>query len=297
LRDCRQLGYQGRLGIYELLLVSEALRPLIMNRAPATTIAQTAIEHGMRTLRQDGWKKVQAGLTTIEEVLRVTQIEDTSMGWEDWTSDGPPTQRQQYEGRGQNHYPSFLPSSFFLLPFLTCLAGITATYSRPTPPAGASGSSTRPGMASGSTASTPSLLASPSAKRRCQILGFALAQETQCRPAASDEVFLRVLQLPTADETEARQIVELQLERLSPLPITQIVWSLHLLPETGESTTRTVIVLIADRSVVEKHLGRFRIGGLPGGSPRIARAGSGPGHGSERRRGLDLSRRGRRAPR
>jgi type II secretory ATPase GspE/PulE/Tfp pilus assembly ATPase PilB-like protein len=74
--DCRQLGYQGRQGIYEMLIVTEALRPLIMNRAPATTIAQKAIEHGMRTLRMDGWNKVRAGQTTIEEVLRVTQTEE-----------------------------------------------------------------------------------------------------------------------------------------------------------------------------------------------------------------------------
>src|SRR5271154_544584 len=74
--ECRQQGYQGRKGIYELLLVSENLRPLIMNRAPATTIAQRAIEAGMRTLRTDGWNKVKAGETTIEEVLRVTQMEE-----------------------------------------------------------------------------------------------------------------------------------------------------------------------------------------------------------------------------
>ncbi len=74
--SCRQLGYQGRMGIYELLLVSEAVRPLILNRAPATTIAQKAIQHGMRTLRVDGWNKVRAGQTTIEEVLRVTQTEE-----------------------------------------------------------------------------------------------------------------------------------------------------------------------------------------------------------------------------
>jgi len=73
---CRQQGYQGRKGIYELLIVTEALRPLIMNRAPATTIAQRAIEAGMRTLRTDGWNKVKAGTTTIEEVLRVTQMEE-----------------------------------------------------------------------------------------------------------------------------------------------------------------------------------------------------------------------------
>ena len=74
--SCRQLGYQGRLGIYELLLVTEALRPLIMNRTPASTIAQKAIEGGMRTLRVDGWNKTRAKLTTIEEVLRVTQTEE-----------------------------------------------------------------------------------------------------------------------------------------------------------------------------------------------------------------------------
>jgi type II secretion system protein E len=74
--DCRQLGYQGRLAIYELLLLNEALRPLILSRAAATTIAQRAMEQGMRTLRTDGWNKVKAGITTIEEVLRVTQIEE-----------------------------------------------------------------------------------------------------------------------------------------------------------------------------------------------------------------------------
>jgi type II secretion system protein E len=74
--ECRQLGYQGRQGIYELLILNESIRPLILNRAPATTIAQKAMEQGMRTLRTDGWNKVKAGKTTIEEVLRVTQIEE-----------------------------------------------------------------------------------------------------------------------------------------------------------------------------------------------------------------------------
>jgi len=74
--ECRQQGYQGRKGIYELLLVSEAIRPLIMNRASATSIAQRAMEAGMRSLRTDGWNKVKAGSTTIEEVLRVTQMEE-----------------------------------------------------------------------------------------------------------------------------------------------------------------------------------------------------------------------------
>jgi type II secretory ATPase GspE/PulE/Tfp pilus assembly ATPase PilB-like protein len=47
-----------------------------MNRSTATSIAQRAIENGMRTLRTDGWNKVKIGETTIEEVLRVTQIEE-----------------------------------------------------------------------------------------------------------------------------------------------------------------------------------------------------------------------------
>ncbi len=74
--ECRQLGYQGRMGIYELLILNEAVRPLILNRASASTIAQRAMEQGMRTLRTDGWNKVRNGQTTIEEVLRVTQIEE-----------------------------------------------------------------------------------------------------------------------------------------------------------------------------------------------------------------------------
>jgi type II secretory ATPase GspE/PulE/Tfp pilus assembly ATPase PilB-like protein len=74
--QCRQLGYQGRMGIYELLVLNESLRPLILNRSAASTIAQKAIAFGMRTLRIDGWNKVRNAQTTIEEVLRVTQIEE-----------------------------------------------------------------------------------------------------------------------------------------------------------------------------------------------------------------------------
>jgi type II secretion system protein E len=86
--NCRQQGYQGRKGIYELLLVSENIRPLIMNRSSSTAIAQRAMDAGMRTLRTDGWNKVKAGETTIEEVLRVTQMEehlDSLAGGEDKT--------------------------------------------------------------------------------------------------------------------------------------------------------------------------------------------------------------------
>jgi type II secretory ATPase GspE/PulE/Tfp pilus assembly ATPase PilB-like protein len=75
--DCRQLGYQGRKGIYELLILNENMRPLILNRAPGfRPLRPRPSNRGMRTLRTDGWTKVKGGETTIEEVLRVTQIEE-----------------------------------------------------------------------------------------------------------------------------------------------------------------------------------------------------------------------------
>src|ERR1051325_886517 len=74
--ECKQMGYLGRTGIYEILLVSESLRPMIIQRASSTTIKQKATNQGMRTLRDDGWEKVMAGVTTIEEVIRVTQEDE-----------------------------------------------------------------------------------------------------------------------------------------------------------------------------------------------------------------------------
>lgn len=73
--QCRMQGYKGRMGIYELLMVTEELRTPILSRSPSSTISQIAIEQGMRLLRVDGWEKVKLGLTTVEEVLRVTQVE------------------------------------------------------------------------------------------------------------------------------------------------------------------------------------------------------------------------------
>jgi type II secretory ATPase GspE/PulE/Tfp pilus assembly ATPase PilB-like protein len=60
--------------------MSEAIRPLVLNRAPATTISAMARAQAMRTLREDGWRKVRLGQTTIEEVLRVTQTEEHVRG-------------------------------------------------------------------------------------------------------------------------------------------------------------------------------------------------------------------------
>ena len=70
---CAHTGYQGRSGIYEFLIVDEAIRPLILQRADASTLRQQAIAQGMQTMAADGWSKVAQGRTTIEEVLRVTQ--------------------------------------------------------------------------------------------------------------------------------------------------------------------------------------------------------------------------------
>jgi general secretion pathway protein E len=73
---CKHTGYRGRTGIYELLLVDSTIRPLVMERAPAATIRSAACQQGMRTLREDGWTKVLQGITTVEEVLRVTRQDD-----------------------------------------------------------------------------------------------------------------------------------------------------------------------------------------------------------------------------
>ena len=75
---CIGTGYHGRSGICELLVVDDRIRELIMNRAPANVIRNLAIQNGMATLRDDGLRKALEGLTTVEEVLRVTQ-DDTVM--------------------------------------------------------------------------------------------------------------------------------------------------------------------------------------------------------------------------
>jgi type II secretion system protein E len=72
---CRFTGYQGRTGIFELLLITDEVRELILKKVPSHQIKQKAVSQGMRTLRESGWDKIRAGLTTVEEVVRVTQEE------------------------------------------------------------------------------------------------------------------------------------------------------------------------------------------------------------------------------
>lgn len=71
--ECRGTGYQGRSGIFEILPLTDEIRPLIVSNASANAIKHKAIEHGMKTLREDGWEKVLDGITSIDEILRVTE--------------------------------------------------------------------------------------------------------------------------------------------------------------------------------------------------------------------------------
>ena len=73
--QCVQTGYSGRNGIFELLELTDEVRAAVMNRQDAGTIKKIAMSQGMRTLRMDGAAKVLAGVTSIDEVLRVTQEE------------------------------------------------------------------------------------------------------------------------------------------------------------------------------------------------------------------------------
>jgi len=72
-KQCDYTGYESRIGIFELLDIDDAMRHLIVKTADATVLKEEAVRSGMRTLKQDGWSKVLAGLTTPDEVLRVTQ--------------------------------------------------------------------------------------------------------------------------------------------------------------------------------------------------------------------------------
>ncbi len=73
--SCRRTGYRGRLGIYELLVTNDEIRHLMTQAGTSDVIKQAAMRNGMETLRMDGWNKVLAGITTIDEVLRVTKAD------------------------------------------------------------------------------------------------------------------------------------------------------------------------------------------------------------------------------
>ncbi len=72
-QKCRETGYSGRLGLYELLLLDDFLRDAVARNPNVTEFRKICTERGMVTLREDGFKKVAGGLTTVEEILRVTE--------------------------------------------------------------------------------------------------------------------------------------------------------------------------------------------------------------------------------
>jgi general secretion pathway protein E len=72
---CMGTGYWNRTGIYEVLSIGEQVRKLVVERAGANVIKHAAVDEGMKTLRMDGARKVLEGSTTVEEVLRVTQLD------------------------------------------------------------------------------------------------------------------------------------------------------------------------------------------------------------------------------
>jgi len=71
--ECRFTGYKGRTAIYEILVMTESIRDMVLKRASAQAIKQKAISEGMHTLRQNGLRKVWQSVTTFAEVVRVTQ--------------------------------------------------------------------------------------------------------------------------------------------------------------------------------------------------------------------------------
>lgn len=79
-RECRNSGYRGRLGIYELLLITDELREMIVHRRSAGDMLRLARGKGLKLMREDGWKKVESGITTIEEIVRTTKVDATAAG-------------------------------------------------------------------------------------------------------------------------------------------------------------------------------------------------------------------------
>ncbi|MCM8784377.1 MAG: type II secretion system ATPase GspE [Candidatus Omnitrophica bacterium] len=73
---CKKTGYSGRKGIFEVLVINEEIRKLIVSKASASVIKQTAVSQGMTTLMGDGLNKARMGITTLEEVLRLTKLEE-----------------------------------------------------------------------------------------------------------------------------------------------------------------------------------------------------------------------------
>ncbi len=73
--DCRGTGYRGRQGVFELVVVDDPIREMILHREGANRIKKYCVERGMKTLRDQGWEAVRTGITTPEEVVRITKAD------------------------------------------------------------------------------------------------------------------------------------------------------------------------------------------------------------------------------
>ena len=75
--QCRNTGYSGRVGIYEILRVDDSLHNLIVERASSRDVRKKALQRGMRSLEESGWNLVKSGGTSLEEIFRVIEMESS----------------------------------------------------------------------------------------------------------------------------------------------------------------------------------------------------------------------------
>jgi len=78
--QCRGTGYMGRVGLYELLAIDETIEHLILEQAPSSAIKEAGQRRGMVSLREEGWRRVMEGVTSVEEITRVTHEDETALG-------------------------------------------------------------------------------------------------------------------------------------------------------------------------------------------------------------------------
>jgi general secretion pathway protein E/type IV pilus assembly protein PilB len=79
-RNCQNTGFRGRQGVFEMMPITDEIRALILERASSRVIRKVAIQEGMSSLREDGWRLVREGRTTAEEVVRMTKDEEIAVG-------------------------------------------------------------------------------------------------------------------------------------------------------------------------------------------------------------------------
>ena len=87
-RNCQNSGYRGRQGVFEMMPVSDEIRSLITQRSSSREIRKIAVQQGMSSLRDDGWRLIGEGKTTVEEVLRLTKNEDVAVGASEFVGTG-----------------------------------------------------------------------------------------------------------------------------------------------------------------------------------------------------------------